>query len=186
MRIIWALDSNCFEAVLTPGVLWQKDLDAVKAAGFRASGPPDWRWQAMNVKAVMKLRANKPESGLSISPEALAKYMPQAEQEEKNEAVKKQFAEGRKALKKETKKKEVEVEVQAATFELMLSEKGYKDASDYPPYVSIAKPFIPLDKSREYKLCSNCGDEVETFLYAKTEPEPEFCMWCQKTLGEKK
>jgi hypothetical protein len=184
MRIIWALDGNCFEAVLTPGALWQKDLEAVKAAGFRASGPPDWRWQAMNVKAVMKLRANKPESGLTISSEALAKYTPQAEQEEKNEAVKKQFAEGRKAVKKEQKKKEVEVEVQAATSELMLSEKGYKDASDYPPYVSISKPFIPPDNNREYKLCSNCGDEVETFLYAETEPEPQFCIWCQKVLDK--
>ena len=184
MRIIWNVASNCFQAELTPGALWQKDLDTIKGAGFRTTGPPDWIWQAPSVRAVMRLRANKPESGLSISPEALAKYTPQAEQEEKNEAIKKQFAEGRKAVKKEQKKKEVEVEVQAATYELMLSEKGYKDASDYPPYVSISKPFIPLDNNREYKLCSNCGDEVETFLYAETEPEPQYCLWCQKVLDK--
>jgi hypothetical protein len=184
MRIIWNIASNCFQAELTPGALWQKDLEAIKSAGFRTTGPPDWIWQAPSVRAVMRLRANKPESGLSISPEALAKYTPQAEQEEKNEAVKKQFAEGRKAVKKEQKKKEIEVEVQAAAYELMLSEKGYKDASDYPPYVSIAKPFIPLDNNREYKLCSNCGDEVETFLYAETETEPQYCLWCQKVLDK--
>jgi hypothetical protein len=179
MRIIWALDGNCFEAVLTPGALWQKDLEAVKAAGFRASGPPDWRWQAMNVKAVMKLRANKPESGLSISPEALAKYTPQAEQETKNEEIKKQLAEGRKALKKETK----QTKPKEDTILGRKADKGYLDASDFPPVESVSKPFI-LDMNREYKLCSNCGDEVETFLYAPTEPEPQYCIWCQKVLDK--
>lgn len=183
MRIIWAEDCRCFEAVLTPGALWKSDLEAAKATGFRTHGAPDWRWQAPSVRAVMRLRENKPESGLTISPEALAKYTPQAEQEAKNEEIKRQLAEGRKALKKETKQTKTKPKEDTIVGR-KAPDKGYLDSSDFPPYVSVAKPFIPLDNTYEYKLCSNCGDEVETFLYSPTEPEPSFCMWCEKVLDK--
>lgn len=152
------------------------DLEAVKAAGFKPLGvPPPWIWHAPSpgIKALTKLRGSRPASGLTISPEALAIYQPLAEQEEKNEVVRKQVAELKKQKKKEKKQRAQE------TGNCQIPEgKIWIEAEDLPPTPPFVSIFIPPPTPD--LLCFVCQQPVYFYEY----PDIPMCLWCAKNSGK--
>jgi hypothetical protein len=98
MIICW--NNNRFEAQFTD---FQNDLDSVKTAGFRTSGPPDWMWfaPAPGIKALDRLRKSQPKSGLEITELALQHYKSITEKFKQKEDLRKQFKQAQKQAKKE-------------------------------------------------------------------------------------
>ena len=101
MNIRWDTAERVFIAEFSQD--FAGDLEAAKTAGFKPLGvPPPWVWHAPSpgVKALNRLRANRPASGLTITTEARLVYEPLAETEAKNEAVRAQLAEIKKQRKR--------------------------------------------------------------------------------------
>ena len=71
MRLKWNPAEACFEAEFQD---FQGDLESVKAAGFKTSGPPSWTWYTNKIAVLENLRANRPASGLTILTDALVEY----------------------------------------------------------------------------------------------------------------
>lgn len=173
MRIIWNEAEKSFEAEFTLGDQWSADQTAAKAAGFRTTGPPEWKWYATTVKPLNKLRKKRPDSGLTISPEAFAAYEPMQAVHEKNEAVAKQFKDARLALKK----------AQA----IAAAEKSAETPFDWdaeqvvpppPPGLIIPQKIVqPL----EGKRCIVCADVIAFF----ERQLPPMCLWCEKITLDK-
>jgi hypothetical protein len=173
MNISWNQIEKVFVAEFSAD--FQGDLEAVKLAGFRTFGPPNWLWYAPppGIKALNRLREHRPASDLTISPEALAVYQPLAEREAKNAEVKKALADAKKKVKKE----QVEKEEEAATTSLFTIPKGKiwvgpEDLPPKPPFVSSFTPPPPPDMK-----CHICGQPV--YFYELQEPIP-LCLWCEK------
>lgn len=153
------------------------DLAAVKAAGFRPLGvPPPWIWHAPvpGIKALNRLRENRPASGLTITPEALAVYQPMAELDKQNAIVKAQLNEIKKKQKKEQKLKAQE----AATTQVPEGKMwiGPEDLPPMPPFVSshvISTPTPTL-------LCHTCSQPV----YFYELQNPPTCLWCEIMLDK--
>jgi hypothetical protein len=146
------------------------DLSAVKTAGFKTDGPPGWCWWTQKIAVLNKLRANKPISGLTITPEALATYGPLAEAEAKNDAIRKQAADAKKALKKKLDKERKESE----TAPFVPEGKEWVEAADLPPLPPYVSSYVlpsPPDL-----LCSVCAQPV--YFYEKQDPPT--CLWCEK------
>lgn len=183
MRISWNPEQSVFQAEFSQEH-WSADLESVKAAGFRTFGAPEWIWYAPppGIKALNFLREKKPESGLAITELALEKYKNLKEQYDKKEEIKAALKEAKKAAKKQFEKAAQEEENRIA-LECM-PEKGYLDASDFPPfpfpethkYVSPEYPSVP---------CFICGCKVYLDSIFKTEPLP-ICLWCEKEIDEQK
>jgi hypothetical protein len=171
MNIRWDSVGRIFIAELTSGESWQSGLDAVKAAGFRTTGPPEWLWYAPppGIKALERLRAKKPASGLTITPEAFAVYRPLAEQDAKNAEVRKAAAELNKANKKQKKK----VEQEATASELMPAEKEYITAADLPPMPPSENRYTP--PAPPTTLCFICLSPL--YFYEL----PDICIFCEKS-----
>jgi hypothetical protein len=154
---------------------FQGDLSAVKSAGFKpdtSSGA--WIWATQKAAVLNKIRKNKPASGLTITEEAYAAYLPLAETEEKNLEVKKLM----KKAQKEAKKKPV---LNADVPDHDCGEHcwiGPKDVPALPPYVSSYVP-SPLPDLR----CFVCSTPVYE-EYMLTEPFP-VCLWCEFQIDEK-
>lgn len=166
MNIQW--DNLAREFVAEFSSDFQGDLEAVKEAGFRTNGPPEWRWHAPapGIKALNRLRKNRPASGLIISPEAFEVYKPLAEMEAKNDEVRAKLAE----IKKQQKK----VEKEAAKSQPQIPEgKMYIEAADLPPmppYVSSHTiPDVPFTG-----ICLSCGSRL--YFYESKD----LCLWCEK------
>ena len=160
---------------------FQGDLDACKNAKFRTTGPPDWIWFAPppGIKALNRLRANRPASGLTISPEALAIYTPLAALEVKNEEVRKQLAEVKKKQKKEKKtEKKTEENTNDSVLDGLTEEKWWIDTNDLPPL----PPFVPnysVSQIKPVGICRTCGDSIYGW------PDLEFvCLWCEMKIDE--
>ena len=168
MNIRW--DSSEFVAEFSSD--FHGDLDAVKAAGFRTNGPPEWRWYAPNVKALSKLREKRPASGLTITLDALDVYKTLAELEARNEEVKKQFAEQKKKAKKEQKKKDEEIAIQLIPEGQMWI--GPEDLPPMPPFV----PSYVVPPPPDLK-CIYCSQPVY-IEYEKVSPP--MCIWCEAQL----
>jgi hypothetical protein len=145
------------------------NLESVKAHGFKTDGPPGWIWWTQKIKVLNALRANKPASGLSITPEALAVYTPLAEQEAKNDAVKKALAEARKALKKEHKKQEV-----LSGTPTLPEGCAWIGKENLPALADFEKTFVP--PTPPALRCLTCSDPVYDYEY----PEIPQCLWCHK------
>ena len=105
MNIRWSAAAQRFECEFQE---FAGDLAAVKAAKFKTDGPPGWCWWTQSIKALNAIRKDRPASGLTITPEALAVYTPLAEQEAKNSEVRTQLAIAKKVLKKSLVKQELE------------------------------------------------------------------------------
>lgn len=148
------------------------DLEAVKEAGFRTTGKPYWLWYAPppGIKALNRLREKKPTSGLTITPEALEVYRPLAEQDAKNEEIRKAAAE----LAKENKKEKKKAEQTAVATELMPENKIFITAADLPPMPPSKNPYTPLPPPAE--LCQSCGQPL--YFYES----PDLCLFCEKML----
>lgn len=165
MRIYWHEEKKVFAAEFHD---FQSDLEAVKLAGFRTFGPPEWVWYASppGVKALNRLRDIKPQSGLTLTEVAFNKYKIASEKLEQKDALKKQFKDAQKIAKKQSKDPKI-----SGLTELVIPEKGYIDSSDLPLFKSTwDKPvFIKPDS-----MCIVCGDA----LYLPFPDYPDICGWC--------
>jgi hypothetical protein len=167
MNIVWDSSAREFVAEFDD---FHGDLEAVKAAGFRTTGPPEWRWHAPSpgIKALNRLRQNRPASGLTISPEALEVYKPLAEIEAKNDAVRKQLAEQKKKVKKEQR--------ESAKCDWLPVGKEYLEASDLPPMPPMERTYVPPPPP-DLK-CRECNQPI----YMYEQQNPPLCLWCEKEL----
>jgi hypothetical protein len=148
------------------------DLEAVKSAGFRTNGPPEWRWYAPNIKALNKLREKRPASGLTITIEALEVYKSLAEVEAKNDAVKAQLAEQKKELKKKLQKERKE----SAKCDWLPVGKEYLDKEDLPPVRPFERAYTP--PSPPDLKCHICNQPV----YFYELQNPPTCLYCETQL----
>lgn len=171
MNLRWSPSCQRFEAEFAD---FSGDLSAVKAAGFKTDGPDTgWIWHSHKIAVVNKLRENKPASGLTITPEALAVYQPMAALEEQNNDVRKKLADFKKSQKKKIVKQERET-VTINVFRELTVEKWWLGAEDFPPYICTEKVFIPAAPPE--LRCSACSDPVYWYEY----PEIPLCLWCSK------
>ncbi len=155
------------------------DLNAVKAAGFRTTGPPSWLWWTLKLPVLDKLRADKPASGLTISEPAYAEYLRLTEFERVNAAARAQFApiaEKQKAAKKERKKKEIKE--QNSSILIIPPKPGsdfdYIGAEDLPPMPPFEHKHAPQPHAGPW--CHVCTAPV----YPYELLNPPTCIWCEK------
>jgi hypothetical protein len=171
MRITWNSQESRFEAELTSGPMWASDKDCLSAAKFSCSGPPIWTWFCTRSTALVALRENRPQSGLTITPEALERYTALKALEAANTEVKAQLDLAKKALRKEQKYQE-----QIAPPAEHEMEHGqdfdYNKVSDNKP-VWFVPPVIPPPPTI---LCHVCRTPV--YFYERQEPSP-VCLDCE-------
>ena len=167
MNLKWNAACQYFEAEFSSD--FQGDLAAVKAAGFKTDGPPEWKWYTYKAGPLSKLRENRPTSGLTISPEAKAQFVSLWAMEERNAKTKAELAEHTKALKKKIKE-----ETHEGTTPVIVPAKGYIEASDLPPFTPVCTQFTPPNKPST--VCIICGDPV--YFYEKQDPPT--CLYCEK------
>jgi hypothetical protein len=165
MNLRWNGTLRCFEAEFSSD--FQGDLAAVKAAGFKTDGPPQWVWYTAKAGPLNKLREARPASGLTINPDAKQQFAVLYEVELSNAKVKAELATHTKVLKKKLR-----VEEEQVTHAVHIPPKGYIDATDLPPYTppasTLPKP-IPLVGP----ACIICGDILAFY-------EKLACLWCSK------
>ena len=178
MNIRWDTTESVFVAEFSQD--FNGDLEAVKMAGFRTFGPPAWVWYApsLGIKALNRLRENRPASGLTITPEALEVYKPLALIEEQNAATRKQLAEVKKKVKKERKESEIKI-VPDAAFAGLNEGKWWIGTEDLPPWSEIASETTP-EAIQEGPRCVVCRQLVYSYEY----PEIPMCLWCSKVSVE--
>jgi hypothetical protein len=173
VRIIWQNDR--FEAQLSPGEHWQPDMEACKAAGFKTDGPPTWTWAAVKAAPLVKLRENRPPSGLSVTPEAFSKFQAMSQEEEKNAALLLTLKDAKKKIRKV---QEIEQRESALPD---YWKKGEFGREDLPPEV-IARSKSLLDWKRPKppkETCINCDGPV----YFYEQQDPPMCLWCEMHPG---
>ena len=173
MRIVW--NNDRFEAELTPGESWRPDKDSVQHAGFKTEGPPTWTWFTTKASVLNKLRENKPLSGLIITEVALQKYKTQNEVELKKEQLRKQWQTAKKQAQKQSKDPDI-----SGMVDLIIPEKGYIGAEDFPP-LEIKLTAFPKSDTISSDYCFICGDPV--YFYEKLLPTA-ICIFCEKELDK--
>ena len=172
MNIVWNEIDRVFVAEFSAD--FAGDLEAVKNAGFKPLGvPPPWIWHAPSpgIRALNRLRQNRPASGLTISTEALAIYTPLAQIEAKNEEVRAALAAAKKLAKKEQKKRE-ESAPQASLPDGRWWTVG---PEDLPPSTYQPENKIVIDPN--LPLCHICTQAI----YFYELQNPPTCLWCEKT-----
>jgi len=170
MKITWNRQEARFEAVLTAGAMWSGDKDALSLANFSCTGPPLWIWFATKAIIISSLRENRPQSGLTITPEALERYTALQALEAVNTAVKAQLDLAKKALRKEQK---YQTETAAPTEEE--TEHG-RDFDYIKTVMSKSCPYIPpIVPPPPTTLCQIC----QTPVYFYERQEPPTCLWCE-------
>lgn len=168
MNLNWNGTYNRFEAEFSAD--FQGDLAAVKAAGFKTEGPPGWVWHSYKAEPLTKLRENRPQSGLTITPEAREQFTALVTVEAKNAEMKAQLAAHNKELKKKLKIEEQEGKA------FIIPAKGYIDASDLSPCEIKYTPYVRLPWTGP--LCSICSAPLLPFELH----DPNICMYCEKTV----
>ncbi len=169
-------NSGSFEAEFTSD--FNGDLAAVKNAGFRTTGPPQWIWHTSKLASLNKLRENKPASGLTIAEDAYQAYLRLTETERINAEARSKFApiaEKQKAEKKERKKKEDHDKIYIAVkvpskagqdFDYI----GVEDFSPTPPF-EFKNPILP----HSGPWCRVCAAPV----YFYELQNPSTCLFCE-------
>ena len=165
MNLKWNASLSRFEAEFSD---FHGDLAAVKAAGFKTDGRPDWIWYTYKAEPLNKLRETRPVSGLTITPDAKQQFAVLYAVEERNAKTKAELAEHTKALKKKIKE-----ETHEGTTLVIVPAKGYIEASDLPPFTPICTQFNPPNKPST--VCIICGDPV--WFYERQNPP--VCLWCE-------
>ncbi len=170
MRITWNNQESRFEAVLTAGVMWTSDKDAVSRANFSCTGPPGWIWFCTKASILNQIKDNRPQSGLTITKEALEHYTALSTKEAANIAVKAQLASAKKALRKDQK---YQVEITAPTEQE--TEHG-RDFDYIRTVLSKSCPYTPpIIPPPPTTLCLVCSTPV----YFYEQQEPPICLWCE-------
>lgn len=166
MNLRWNISLRRFEAEFSSD--FNGDLAAVKGAGFKTDGAPQWVWHTSKAGPLTKLREVRPASGLTITPEARSQYTPLAEMEAKNAKIKAEAASHNKVQKKKLK-----VAEQIANA-IVIPAKGYIDASDLPPMPPSCYKYTP--PPRPETTCIICLAPV--YFYEKQNPPT--CLYCEK------
>ncbi|VVB52786.1 Uncharacterised protein [uncultured archaeon] len=175
MRLTWDEQNSYFLAELTPGDKWREDMETVKAAGFKTTGPPSWQWYAQKAAPLNKLRENRPSSGLTLTELALQKYQDINSKEEAKAALKAQLVLARKEAEKQVKK-----------------ELKCKDDNEYyfdediqcrcivvrPAETPSVSKFVRPEPPKE--TCMICDDPL--YLYESKN----ICIWCEHELEKQK
>jgi hypothetical protein len=156
MKIAWNETQNHFRIEIT-----FQDIEVVKAAGFKTTGPPNWEWYTTKIAPLAYLKKNKIQ--VTITELALQKYKILSEQEEQKQAIRKQYKQARKQADKDRG---------VGTIELVIPEKGYIDISDLPPKPLLYTPFVRPPAPEVY--CLVCGDPLYQYDYE------DICIWCAK------
>jgi len=146
---------------------FEGDLAAVKAAGFKTDGPPEWIWYTYKSSPLTKLRTHRPASGLTISAEAREQYTALSPVEENNAKIKVELAKANKELKKTLKEDEGKTS-------LVVPVKGYIGAEDLPPMPLSEKHYVPPPPPET--TCIICKAPV----YPYELQNPPTCLWCEK------
>jgi len=165
MQIIYS--NGRFEARFSQD--FQGDLDAVKAAGFKAdTSSGAWVWHTAKIPVLEKLREKRPASGISIDNDTFAKYKELSEQFRVNDEIK----QAAKKLDKDRKKIEKHQAQEQATADVF-GDKMYITKEDLPPMPPSINPFVRPEPPKE--LCFICQDPL--YFYEL----PDICLWCEKT-----
>jgi hypothetical protein len=175
MNLRWNGTYRRFEAEFSAD--FQGDLAAVKAAGFRTDGAPEWIWYTYKAGPLGKLRENRPPSGLTITPEAKEQFVSLWAVEEKNAKLKAEIAEHNKTLKKKLKIADQDAKASAGPQMKMCSE-GYLCLSkeDLPLAPPFAQPRPEPSLKPNAPKCIICTAAV--YFYEKLDPPT--CLWCEK------
>lgn len=168
MRIIWDSNFKQFEAQLSSGEYWASDQQAVKAAGFKTEGPPDWKWLTHRARPLTILRDSKPQSGLTITSEALQNYNRLKAAEDANLAVKAALKAHRKELGK--------VEDPTKGFKMVMGPEGFLIAEVEPGDTEITN-FPPLTPPSKCSVC-----QATVYSFERQEPTP-LCLDCEFDSG---
>lgn len=168
MNLRWNGTFHRFEAEFSSD--FHGDLAAVKAAGFKTDGAPEWIWYTYKAGSLTNLRMKRPASGLTITPDAREQYTSLSTVEERNAKLKAELAEHNKALKKKLKIEEQEGNA------IKIPEKGYIDASDLPPMPPFAQPRPQVNPNSNAPKCIICASSI--YFYEKQDPPT--CLWCEK------
>lgn len=159
MKLKWNPTEYCFEAEFQD---FQNDLAAVKAAGFKTSGPPQWTWYTGKAGPLDKLKKNRPASGLTITDEAFEQYTRLKEEENKKAALLAEL----KAAKKAKPVEDSPVEPVPAGQEF-----GYNCVPDVEKTIHIG--YIPPVWTGP--VCFVCKD----YVYFYERQEPPTCLTCE-------
>lgn len=171
MHLKWNQFERRFEAELGSGG-FKADLEAVKEAGFKTSGAPDWVWFSLKAMPLKWLRENRPPV-LTIDASARAEYERLLPVEENNAKLKAELQVHKKALKKTLDREKR----QSDLVTLVIPEKGYIGPEDLPPIPPSEKVYIPPPPPSV--LCFVCKSPVYPYEYAEGTMNPA-CLWCQK------
>jgi hypothetical protein len=170
VRILWDNSEKRFQAELTQGDSWRDDMEYVKGAGFRTTGPPHWIWYTGKIEVLNKLRKHRPKSGLMITEQALEQFNLLKKKFDEKAELKKTFSKATKAAKKASKDPEI-----SGMVELCIPDKGYLDASDFPVLLST-RAYIPPPGPKE--TCLICEDPL--YQYERHL----ICLFCEKELDK--
>lgn len=186
MNLRWSNTENRFEAEFSQD--FAGDLEAIKAARWSTTGAPSWVWHtpAPHIPALNRLKANRPASGLTISPEALAVYAPLNAQYEANEAVKVQLKAARKAADKEQKAADKALANAAPVSKHQLEHPEYYFTPEwYEAWIAGTAPPHPastwvcptlINRPEAILRCQDCNDPI----YFYESQDPPACLWCSK------
>lgn len=163
VRIIWDPNFKQFEAQLSSGESWASDQQAVKAAGFKTEGPPEWRWVAFRAAVLIKLKKANPSSGLTITPEALEHFKTLKTAEDTNATVRAALKAHRKEIGK--------IEDSGKGFKMIMGPEGFLIAEIEAGDPSSWKlpPMTPPN------YCSVC----QTAVYSFEKQDPPTCLDCE-------
>lgn len=157
MRIVWNDTESVFVAEFSD---FTGDLAAVKAAGFRTHGAPQWMWYSPSpgVIALDRLRKYPPSSGLLITETALQKFNFLKEQFDKKKELKKTFKKLITAAQNDS--------VKRPTYE----KDGFSSYSVEPIDTEFVMKYTIPKPLSDY--CFVCGDVVYP------PEQPDLCLWC--------
>jgi len=147
---------------------WKLEQPIAKAAGFKTDGPPQWVWSTHKIKPVIKLVKNKPASGLAMSKQAFQKYTELKQEHDRNEALRKQMKEARKAAADQSDDPSI-----SGMCTLVIPAKGYIDRTDISVVPSLVERQI-ITPMQFTGWCLVCGDELAFYEHY------DICLWCSK------
>lgn len=189
MRIIWNENEKRFEAQFSTGQQWENDKAAAMDAGFKTTGPPAWIWYVYKSAALAKLREHRPNSGLTITKEALDAF-DHLQVVERRDAELKKFAKEQNKLQKKEQERE-KIAAQREDGEEVSPEYEGRRYHPVPEYWEgkheITRADLPADvmarldkhesvpqrRAEPIGKCMICGDNL---YYPDELPK---CMWCE-------
>jgi len=167
MRITWNTAENRFQIEVDHATL-RDDVDSVKTAGFRTTGPPQWVWYTNKISSLESLRKNPPKSGLTITELALEKYKFLKEQAEKKAEVKRAFEQEMKAAEERAPSKWPQYKDPETGITCFIVE---------PAAESFVWKYVAPEPPPQ--TCFICGSPLYMFDL------DDICLWCEKKDKEK-